>query len=192
MTSWRTSSPPRPFSSPSTVVPASTGARIPALRLAVEGNQISVGGFNLMYPSAQRLDSERTTAELFNILIEGNPMTPQLRAAAFNALAELPGIEVDTEATDSLGRQGYAIRSIDRRSGGGTEFIFDPDTAEMLARREFLGDRRQGPYLKGLPAGLTIRETDFLETGVVDSTDETSAEAEAGGPVATTDPAYRK
>jgi hypothetical protein len=139
-----------------------------ALRLAVESNQIPLRGFNLMYPSAKRLDTEKTIAELFNILTEGNPMRPQLRAAAFNALAELPGIEVDTDATDFLGRRGYAIRSIDPKTGGGSEFIFDPDTAEMLAERSFLGDRQRGAFLKGLPAGLTLRETAYLETGVVD------------------------
>ena len=148
-----------------------------ALRHAVEGNSISVGGFNLMYPSAQRLDSEKTIAELFNILSEGAPLTPQLRAAAFNALAELPGIEVDTDATDFLGRQGYAVRSI--RNEGGLEFIFDPETAEMLAQREFLTAPGQGPYEEGLPAGQTIRETAYLETGVVDSTHDTPAETPA-------------
>ena len=38
----------------------------------------------------------------------------------------------------------------------------------------------------------TIRETAFLEAGVVDSTRETAAEAEAGEPAATTGPTYRK
>jgi hypothetical protein len=161
-----------------------------ALRLAVENNQIPVRGFNLMYPSAKRLNTEKMVAQLFNILQEGNPMTPQLRAAVFNALAELPGIKVDTDATDFLGRQGYAIRLIDRKTGGASEFIFDPDTSEILAQREILGDPGQSPFLKGIPAGLTVRETAYLETAVVDSTDET--EAEAGGPVATAGPAYRK
>jgi hypothetical protein len=163
-----------------------------ALRLAVESNQISVRGFNLMYPTANRLDSEKTIAELISILVEGNPMTPQLRAAVFNALAELPGIEVDTDATDSLGRQGDAIRSIDPKAGGGEEFIFDPDTSEVLAQRAFIGDPGRDPFLKGVPSGLTIRETAYLETGVVDSRQETVAEAEAGGPVATTGPIYRQ
>lgn len=166
-----------------------------ALRRAIESNQIPVSGFNLIYASAKRLDTEKMIRELFNILVEGNP-TPQLQAAAFNALSELPGIEVDTDATDFLGRQGYAIRSIDPRSGGGTEFIFDPDTAELLAQREFINDAqlaaRQDPNLKGLPSGLTLRETAYLESGNVDSTRETSAEAEAGGPVATIGPTYRK
>ena len=147
-----------------------------ALRLAVEGNRISVGGFNLMYPSAKRLNIERTVAELFNILTEGNPMTQQLRAAAFNALAELPGIAIDTDATDFLGRQGYAISSIDPKTGGGTEFIFDPDSAEMLAERSFLGDHLESPYEKGLTPGMTIRETAYLESAVVDSTGETGAD----------------
>jgi hypothetical protein len=162
------------------------------LRHAVEDNEISVEGFNLMNPGAERLDTERTIAQLCNILVEGNPMRPQLRAALFNALAELPEIEVDTEATDSLGRRGYAVRSLDPETGGGTEFIFDPDTAEMLAERSFLGNRDRGPFLRGLPAGLTVRETAYLDTGVVDSTRETAAEAEAGEPVATTGPTYRK
>jgi hypothetical protein len=162
-----------------------------ALRLAVESNRISHEGFNLANPSAERLDTGRTIAELFNILSEGNPMTPQLRAGVFDALAELPGIHVDTEATDFLGRHGYAIRSGDR-SGGSTEFIFDPETSEMLAQRDILGDPGQSAFLKGIPAGTTIRETAFLESAIVDSTDETGSEAEDGGPVAITAPVARR
>lgn len=152
-----------------------------ALRRAVESNQVSHRGFNLANPpSAKQLDSEGTTAELLNILSEGGPMTPQLRAALFNALAEMPGIEVGTDATDSLGREGFAIRSIDAKTGSGLEYIFDPDTAEILARRSFLGERDTSPYLKDVPAGTTMLETAYLESGVVDSTDETAAEAETG------------
>lgn len=140
------------------------------LRRSVESNRTEVRGFNLMDPAAKRLDTEKTVAQLFNILQEGNPMTPRLRAAIFNALAELPGIEVDTDASDFLGRQGYSIRLVDRESGGGTEFIFDPDTSEVLAQRSFLGDRDRSASTKGLPAGITLSETAYLESGVVDST----------------------
>ncbi|HUC01163.1 MAG TPA: hypothetical protein VMS11_15200 [Solirubrobacterales bacterium] len=158
-----------------------------ALRSAVESNQIPVRGFNLMYPSAQRLDADQTTAELLNILQEGSlSMTPRLRAALFNALAELPGIEVNTNATDFLGRHGYAIQT------RGTEYVIDPDTAELLAQRQFLTRPGQSAFLEDLPAGFTLRETAYLESGIVDSTNETAAEAEAGEPVATTGPTYRK
>ncbi|HEX6603147.1 MAG TPA: hypothetical protein VF030_10950 [Solirubrobacterales bacterium] len=105
--------------------------------------------------------------------MEGNPLEPQLRAAIFNTLAELPGIEVDTGAADFLGRPGYAIRSVDPETGGGIEFIFDPETSEVLADRYTLGDRQRGAFLEGLPAGMTIRETAYPDSAVVDSTEET-------------------
>lgn len=155
-----------------------------ALRRAVESNRIPVSGFNLLEPSAKHLDAEATTNQLFEILGEGNPMTPQLRAAVFNALAELPGIQVNTDATDPLGRSGYAIRSLEKGTGNGLEFIFDPDTAELLAKRTFLGKSDHSPYLKGVPAGSTISETAYLETAIVDSTHETGGKAEGRGPVA--------
>lgn len=158
-----------------------------ALRETIENHRVR--GAELDDATAKPLGSEQTITGLFDVLVEGFALTPQLRAAVFNALAELPGIEVDTSATDFLGRQGYAIRSI--RAGGGVEFIFDPDTAELLAQRDFLTEPGQGPYEEGLVAGQTIRETAYLETGVVDSRRETAAEAEAGEPVATTSPSYR-
>ncbi|HEY2716957.1 MAG TPA: CU044_5270 family protein [Solirubrobacterales bacterium] len=150
-----------------------------ALREAIETHNMKGAEFDLSDPAPKRRDSKETIEGLFNILVEG-PTTPQLRAAVFNALAELPGIEVDTDATDFLGRQGYAVRSIDRGEGGGIEFIFDPDTAELLAQREFLSAPGDSPYLEGLPAGQTIRETAYIEDAVVGSTHETGAEAGAG------------
>ena len=162
-----------------------------ALRELVENHRIRGAEIDPNDPPAQ-LDTKGTIAGLFDILVEGNPLTPQLRGATFNALAELPGIEVDTDATDFLGRRGYAIRSVDSKTGGGTEFIFDPESAEILAQREFLGDRDRTAYVRGLPTGFAIRETAYLASGVVDSTHETAAEAKAHGPVATTGPTYRK
>jgi hypothetical protein len=143
-----------------------------ALRQAVEGNRISVSGLNLSYPLAKRLGTKATTNQLLDILAEGAPMTPQLRAAIFNALAEIPGIEVDTDATDSLGRHAYAIRSTEQQSGDELEFLFDPDTAELLAKRLSLGDASHLSYLRGVPAGTTINETTYLDTAVVDSPEE--------------------
>jgi hypothetical protein len=137
-----------------------------------------------MYPTAGHLDGEQTIGELFNILTEGSPMSPQLRAAIFNALAELLGIELDTEAEDFLGRQGDAVRSIDEKSGTGIEFVFDPATAEILSHREFISDAARAakvnPSLQGLAAGQTIREIAYEETAVVDSTHRTGGAAAEG------------
>lgn len=174
-----------------------------ALRETVESNRTKVSGFNLVDPEAERLSTEKTSEELFNILQEGNPMTPQLRAAIFNALAELPGIQVNTDAADMLGRRGYAIRSLDTRHGTATDYVFDPKTADLLATRNYITDpeaffkvfapsARQRALWQGVGAGFTLEETDYLEAGVVDSTRETAAEAEAGAPVATTAASVRR
>ncbi|HXF31537.1 MAG TPA: CU044_5270 family protein [Solirubrobacterales bacterium] len=147
-----------------------------ALRHQVEANAIEVSGFNLMYPKAKHLDAEQTIEELINVLFEGNP-SPRLQATIFNALAEVPGIEV-TEATDSLGRQGDAIRFAPEE-GVRREYLFDPETSDLLANRGVLVDPAASRSYKDLPAGTTIAERDFIEAAVVDSTDETGLGAEA-------------
>jgi hypothetical protein len=161
-----------------------------ALRHAVEANTIEVSGFNLMYPKAERLDPEQTMEELINLLFEGTP-SPRLQAAIFNALAELPGVAIETEATDGLGRHGNAIQ-LHVTEGVRGEYLFDPTSGEVLASRGVLVDPAANSNFKELPAGTTISETDYLETGVVDSTHETAAEAEGTGLAATTNPSHRK
>jgi hypothetical protein len=129
-----------------------------------------VTGFNLMYPGKKHLDGKETSEELLNVLSEGIASTPQLRAAIFNALAELPGIEIHTGATDFLGREGDAVRTVDAQRGTGSELIFDPDTSAVPAQRFYLTRPSKERPLKGLPAGTTLMETDYLKVAVVGST----------------------
>ena len=161
-----------------------------ALRQQVEANEIEVSGFNLMFPKEHHLDREQTAEELFNVLREGRP-TPQLQAAIFNALAELPEIKVETEVTDGAGRRGAAVRTA-IKDGVQTEYLFDPEGGELFAARTILVDPAADRSLRGVPAGTIISEQDLLEVATVDSTGETGGEAEGRGPVATTGPAYRK
>jgi hypothetical protein len=149
-----------------------------ALRRAVEANAIEVDGFNLMYPQAERLDPEQTKEELVNVMFEGTP-SPQLQAAIFNALAELPGIAIQTGATDGVGREGDAI-VLKTDEGVRSEAIFDATTGAVLATRSVVVDPQAGRVLDELPAGTTVRETDLIEAGVVGSTEETAAQASAG------------
>lgn len=148
-----------------------------ALRQAIEANAIEVSGFNLVDPRAERLDPEQTKEELVDVLFEGTP-SPRLQAAIFNALAELPGITIQTGATDSLGREGDAI-VLRTEEGIRSEAIFDPTTGEVLATRSVLIDPT-GSRFEKLPAGTTISENDLIESGVVDSTEESAGEAPAG------------
>jgi hypothetical protein len=142
-----------------------------ALRQAVEDNSIEVSGFNLLYPQAERLNAEQTKEELVNVLSEGMP-SPQLQAAIFNALAELPGIAIQTGASDSLGREGAAIL-LKAEDGVRSEAIFNPTTGAVFATRSVLVDPAASRSFADLPAGTTVREEDLLGSGVVDSTEET-------------------
>jgi hypothetical protein len=99
--------------------------------------------------------------------------SPALRAAAFNALAEMPGFTLDRDATDLLGRTGYAI-SRDMGHGKREEFIFDPTTSKPLGERIVLAEPAQEPYWHEYEAGLTLRDVAYLESKVVDSTGEPS------------------
>lgn len=147
-----------------------------ALRQQVEANEIEVSGFDLMFGKAPRqLDHEQTAEELFNILREGHP-APPLQAAIFNALAELPEIEVETEATDGAGRRGAAVRTA-TKDGVQTEYLFDPEGGELFAQRTTLVDPAADRSLRGVPAGTIVSEQDLLEVATVDSTSETGGEA---------------
>jgi hypothetical protein len=144
-----------------------------ALRLATEANELDFTGFNHIAKGAPSLDPQQTTEELFNVLQEGFP-TPQLQAAIFDALAELPGITVDREATDGLGRDGDAIKT-KVSHGVSSEYLFDPETGELLAQRSTLVDPTVVPYLAEVPAGTVISERDFIAEAGVGSTTETGA-----------------
>jgi hypothetical protein len=156
-----------------------------ALRLAVEGGKVrppwilAIGTVELgpETTAAERAEfaTFETTEKLFEIL-EKPTATGAIRAAAFNALAELPDIELESGVTDVAGRDGDAIV---RDSGEGvrTEYTFDPRTARLLAR----GETVIRPQRMGLdvPVGTPFRQTASLESGIVDSATETTAAARA-------------
>ncbi|MFT3863057.1 MAG: hypothetical protein QM729_02210 [Solirubrobacterales bacterium] len=151
-----------------------------ALREGAEANELEYTGFNHVGGKAPRqLDAQETKEELLNVLQEGFP-TPQLQAAIFDALAELPGITVEPEATDGLGRHGDAILT---KVGNGvrSEYLFSPETGELLAQRAVLVEPGAADsFLAELPAGTVISERDFIAEAGVDSTTETGEAAEAG------------
>ncbi len=138
-----------------------------ALRLAIERRPSASSPVD---PSPADTQRGATTAErLFEILTE--PITSSaLRAAAFKALAEIPGIGVEHGVTDVAGRRGDALPWV-RERGFGRELIFDPHTSKLLAQAEMIfGPPSTGEY--GVPAGTVFRETAYLRSGIVGSTHE--------------------
>jgi hypothetical protein len=135
-----------------------------ALRLAIEHRR---GGSALVDPSPANSPRGGGTVErLLEILSE--PITsPVLRAAAFNALAEIPGIGFERDVAEVAGRRGDAISWV-RERGFGRRFIFDPHTGKVLAEAEMIfGPKAANEYRA--PAGTPYRETAYLQSGIVDS-----------------------
>ena len=101
--------------------------------------------------------------------ILGEPIaSPALRAAAFNALAEIPGIGFERDVADAAGRRGDAIGWA-RERGFGRRFIFDPRTSKILAEAEMIFNAKAAGYPR-VPDGTVFRETAYLQSGIVDST----------------------
>jgi hypothetical protein len=82
--------------------------------------------------------------------------TPEQRAAAYEALARVPGLTLVGEVTDRVGRPGVAVALdvVDNEPSGFLfryVLVFDPETADLLEeRREVLPGNRH----RDLPAGM--------------------------------------
>ena len=91
------------------------------------------------------------------------------------AALKLKGLEYERVVMES-GRHGDAIQTKISR-GVSFEYIFDPETGELLAQRGTLVDPSKQTYLGEVPAGTVLSERDFVEEGGVGSTTETVGEA---------------
>jgi hypothetical protein len=157
-----------------------------ALRLAIEHRR---GGGSPVDPSpADSLRGGATVERLLEILSEPI-VSPALRAAAFNALAEIPGIGFERDVADVAGHPGDAI-AWTRERGFGRRYIFDPHTSKMLAQAEVLFNAKAAG-IPQVPDGTVFRETAYLQSGIVDSAHETATGAD-GDPVATASADRRK
>jgi hypothetical protein len=144
-----------------------------ALRLVVEHR--SAGGSPVSPSPATSLRGGATVERLLEIL--GEPITsPALRAAAFGALAEIPGIGFERGVADAAGRRGDAI-SWERERGFGRRFIFDPRTSKVLSDAEMIFGAKAAGY-SGVPDDTVFRETAYLGSAIVDSGHETGSHSE--------------
>ena len=138
-----------------------------ALRLAVENRR---GGGSPLDPSPATSPRGGATVERLLEILSEPIASAALRAAAFDALAEIPRIGFERGVADAAGRRGDAIGWV-RESGFGRRFIFDPDTGKILAEAEMIfGPKATSEY--GVPADTPFRETAYLQSRIVDSTHE--------------------
>jgi hypothetical protein len=133
-----------------------------ALRLKIE-HRTSTGAPVAPSPATSARGGG-TIERLLEII--GEPLTPPaVRAAAFGALAEIPGLGFEREATDGAGRPGDAI-GWTRERGFGNRYIFDPRTGALLADAEFIYGAKAAGYPK-VPDGTPFRETVHLKAAIV-------------------------
>jgi len=138
-----------------------------ALRLVIENRR--GGGATVDSSPADSPRGGATVERLLEILSE--PITsPALRAAAFDALAEIPGIGFERDVADGAGRRGDAIAWV-RERGFGRRYIFDPHTGRILSSAEMIFGEKYAEE-KGVPPETVFRETAYLGSGIVDSTHE--------------------
>jgi len=110
--------------------------------------------------------------KLLEILAE--PLAPPaLRAAAFDALAEIPGIGLERGVADAAGRRGDAIGWV-REGGFGRRFIFDPRTSKILSQAEVIFGAKAAGYPQ-VPDHTAFRETAYLGSAIVDSLHDPAA-----------------
>lgn len=88
---------------------------------------------------------------------------PAQSAALYRAVARIPGVEVDEDAVDALGRHGVAISRTDGTTHVRAEWIFDGKTHELLGQRETV----TRDYA-GLKKGTVVLDTAIQRRAVVD------------------------
>ncbi|MGW0479029.1 CU044_5270 family protein [Nonomuraea sp. NPDC003214] len=89
-------------------------------------------------------------ADALGGLLWTKPSPPQVRAAAYRALADLPGVRYLGERTDARGRRGQAF-SFGLPSGARRTLVIDPATSQVLSST----DDRAGRSEIVLVAGWT-------------------------------------
>jgi hypothetical protein len=135
-----------------------------ALRLSVEHRRPT--GSPVAPSSATSVRGGGTVEKLLEILAE--PLAPSaLRAAAFNALAEIPDLGFERGVADGAGRRGDAI-GWTRAHGFGRRFIFDPRTSKVLSQGEVVFGAKAAGYPQ-VPDDTPFRETVYLGTRIVGS-----------------------
>lgn len=146
------------------------------LQLRSDGSEGEAGE---VFADPTPLNTEETIFGIWGILSRSTfvPTSTAVRAAAFAALAEMPGIELKQDVTDLSGRSGDAISYLGEDSGLRHELIFDPVTSRALAERSILIDPRRSYVPAELPAGTVVSEVDYLESSLVDAGREAPAES---------------
>ena len=90
----------------------------------------------LSYPNANATQTNKDVADFFTIegLLSGGVLPPSLNAELYQALADIPAIQVKSHVTDIAGRAGVAFILPETRQSANLEIILDASTYTYLAQ----------------------------------------------------------
>jgi hypothetical protein len=109
------------------------------------------------------------TFEIIGDLLRETDASPTLRAALYQAAAQMPGVILIGTVTDAAGRSGAAVAYAS--SGEQNELVFDPTTSVLLGEATVVTDPSQLCRLD-VSVGTVLSETSYVASGVVNSTSD--------------------
>ncbi len=112
--------------------------------------------------------SRGTSTQMFTLVADafrGAIVSPAQRAALYEVVARIPGVELVGSVRDSVGRSGMAVAIDDASSGTTHRLVIDPKTGTMLEEQEVV--RLGNVY--GYPEGTVIGHSTYLVTAMVGS-----------------------
>jgi hypothetical protein len=113
-------------------------------------------------PPAVGVSLERAKVEAVAELLGANPAPPILRAALYDVVSKLPGLELEGARVDPFGRRGVGLAVAD--ASAKTILVVDPASARVLGLETVI--LRRLPYVDARP-GTVISEHWYLESRVV-------------------------
>lgn len=98
-------------------------------------------------------------------LMRESYLPPAQRAAVYQAIKLIPGVQLVERAEDATGRTGIGVGFVDTRRGLREELVFAPDTYRFLGERAFVVDAAKAQA----PVGSQLAGTAELSVTVADS-----------------------
>ena len=117
----------------------------------------------LSYPNANATQTNKDVADFFTIegLLSGGILSPSLTAELYQALADIPTIQVKSHVTDIAGRAGVAFVLPETKQSANLEIILDASDYTYLAQAAWLPS-------DGSPnSAIPFTETAVLKTTLV-------------------------
>jgi hypothetical protein len=109
----------------------------------------------------QKSGDDAVAFEAGRALAQESYLPSPVRAALFEAMAAIPGVEYVDDAVNVAGERGVAVAF--SRGGHRDELLFDPDSHRVIGTRTvFVGQQA------GLPPGSVMYTSAVLESAVVD------------------------